>query len=133
MMIIFSILFWSIWRRVLGGLMGLPRPLIVAFGCAIGVAMAWEMTGSIITSCGAALLVGAFWTPKHDFGGRVSTWKIDEIDHGLFLRYGPVGIAWIVARRTQYKKWTEYAELGAGAIFGALFPYAINGFNVLLR
>lgn len=125
MLLLANILLWSLWRRVLGGWLDLPRPLIVAYGCAMGAAMAWVMTGSILTSCGSAILVGAFWTPEHDFGGRVSTWKMDDIDHGLFLRYGPVGIAWIVARRTQYEHWTAYAELGAGGIFGALFWVAL--------
>lgn len=125
MWLLLSIIFWAFWRRILGGWLGLPRAAIVVVGALAAVAPFPLEWGWVV-----GLLAAAFWTPGHQFGDTVSTWRWDSIDRGLLLRYGPIGLAWIAARRLPPNRFRlgslvdgvfALAELGAGAIFGLIY------------
>lgn len=100
MWLLLSLIFWAFWRRILGGWLGLPRPLIVVVGALAAAAWFPPEWGWIV-----GLLTAAFWTPGHDFRSNRALW----------LRYGPVGIPWMLLERyegrTWWLEWTEWAEL----------------------
>jgi len=108
-----SIIFWSIWRRLFGGLLEMPRALIVAVGFFMATLQAYVAFGPTYWVFLSGALAMAFWTPGHDFRNNSALWK----------RYFVIGIPWMIMEKYEGKRlfgigWTETAELGAGALFG---------------
>jgi len=123
---------WMLWRRWLGGWLGkigsegsgigrIPYVLIAAILCSPWCILAW-WAGPI--ALGVSML---FWLPGHKFDNLASVLK----------RYGPFGLPWHFARRywpasitirtgstMLIDGWSAVGELGAGAMFGAVFGAA---------
>lgn len=123
LVILFAVL-GGLWRRALGGWLGLPRWSVVAASplCAILV-LAWHGPWTFVLVAAASVL---YWTPGHDFSDNLALWR----------RYGPVGLAWTMCRAlwpSSWKipgmvtGWTEAAEIAAGFLFYG----AVNGVALL--
>ena len=112
-------LVWALWRRVMGGGLGLSRPLIIVAGVILA-AFPYALLGDWIAAGLAGTLTAGYWTPGHNFMS----------DRALWRRYGPPGVSWMICRRfwpTAWTwppfidGWTAVAEIGAGAIFGLIY------------
>lgn len=111
------VLWWGIWRRALGGWLGMRRPLLFP----MAAAMASLPFAPNLWAMGVAALSVAFWAPGH----RTDHWSV-------WLRYpGPMALGYVLGRRWQDRipalggfiergGWMAVGEIWAGLCFGAI-------------
>ena len=112
---------WALWRRALGGFLGIRRSLLFAVAAlAAGTTFAPDPR---LMAAGAATV--AFWAPGH----KTDSWTV-------WLRYpGPMALGYVLGRKYQRYipeiggfiergGWMAVGEIWAGACFGALLLIA---------
>ena len=112
--VLYSIL-WSIWRRVFGGWLRLPRALLVVLGIIFVVIPFIPSLGYYAVFTG--LIPVLYWTPGHTFDNPKK----------VLLRYGPFGYVYTFWIKHWNNSWNRpqfidgaiaVAELSIGFLFG---------------
>ncbi|CAB4176678.1 hypothetical protein UFOVP1672_32 [uncultured Caudovirales phage] len=103
--VIASAIAGGVWRRILGGWLGMRRSYVVASGSLL----TWPLWFVLppLPALLASVACVAFWTPGHEMTN----------DKAMWLRYGPFAVGWIVARHLKITPWTEVGEIVAGSLF----------------
>lgn len=119
------ILLWGVlgglWRRVLGGWLGLPRSICYALSVPLAIPVMWAVHPSyglpiqIGVALGAAVAFLAFFVVSCYPGGRF------DVTREVLLKYGPFGLGYVWAKRYIPPEWHKNSFLDGWASVGEIF------------